>query len=83
MRRFVAYFYSAAYSAAWKSVLSCVGDPQAKQMEVGAAVHGTFDKFQSMDLPFNRPIAPGQGESREETRYRRIRVLPPINKKKQ
>jgi hypothetical protein len=37
-----------------------------KEIEVSTAVHGSFDEFQSMDLPFDRPIAPRQGESREE-----------------
>lgn len=42
---------------------SCVDDPQAKQIESGAAMHGAFDEFQSMNLPFDRPVTPSQGES--------------------
>jgi hypothetical protein len=33
-------------------------DAQTQQVEVGAAVHGAFDQFQSVNMPFDGAIAP-------------------------
>jgi len=42
-------------------------DAQAQQIELGAAVHGTLDELQSVDVTFDGTIAPGLFESSEES----------------
>ena len=34
-------------------------DAQAEQVEVGTAIHGAFDQLQSVNVPFDRSVAPG------------------------
>jgi hypothetical protein len=38
--------------------------PTTQEVETGAAVHGSFDHLQSIDLSLDRTGAPGQGQSR-------------------
>lgn len=33
-------------------------DAQAEQVEVGAAIHGSFDQLEAVNVPFDRSIAP-------------------------
>ena len=39
-------------------------DPAAQKLEVGAAVHLPFHKFQPVNLPFHLTVAPGQNDCR-------------------
>ena len=39
-------------------VLSCIYDAQAQQVEVGAAVHRSFDQLEAMHMSFDGSIAP-------------------------
>lgn len=42
-------------------------DAQTQQVELSAAVHGTFDELQAMDVTFDGTVAPGLFESGEES----------------
>jgi hypothetical protein len=42
---------------------SGVEDAKSKQAEVGTPVHLPFDKFQTVEVAFNRSVAPGQLQS--------------------
>ena len=37
-----------------------VKDAQPEQVETGAAIHLPLDQLQTVDLPFDHPVAPGQ-----------------------
>jgi hypothetical protein len=40
--------------------ISCgIADAKAHKIEAGTAAHGTFDQLQSVNVPFNRSVAPG------------------------
>ena len=44
-------------------------DAQTQEVEVGAAVHGTFDEFQAVNMPFDRSIAPWLLKGGENGRF--------------
>ena len=49
-----------------KQVSGCAEDAQAEQIELGAAVHGTLDEFQAVDVSFYWAVAPGLLKRSEE-----------------
>jgi hypothetical protein len=46
-------------------LLCCAQQALAEQVELGAAVHGSFEQLQLVDLPFSLTVAPRQGELSE------------------
>jgi hypothetical protein len=44
--------------ALWSSALAGVAmqDPLPQQVQLGAAVHGPFQQFEAIDLPFRLPL---------------------------
>ncbi len=55
--------------AGWKvlgksCVLSRCDYAKTQQIEVCAAIHGSFDQFESLHISFNRPVAPAILKSR-------------------
>lgn len=55
---------SGSFSYLVMDSLSGMQDPQAQQAKMSPPIHLAFEKFESVDVPFNLPITPNLGDAR-------------------